>query len=278
MPTAVTKRGVSLATQTNSRLTPGFAYFSDTIRDALRGRFNERGPGFVGGRTGLAATVEACWMGEAPWCGSPEQTVNHVSCHDDHTLFDRICLSRPDASFEEAVRMNRLAAAICLTAQGIPFLQAGEELLRTKRDSQGRVVENSYKSPDAVNAIRWSDLDNPAVHRVFEYYRGLIAFRKAHPALRLTTAGAVRESVRPVRGLGEHMVAFEAAEGEERLFLAFNAENRERTVPLPDGTWDVYISGDAAGTRALGTAEGSARVEPVSALALVRRREVQDEI
>lgn len=36
MDTAVTKEGITMATQLNSTETPGFAYFSDTIRDALK--------------------------------------------------------------------------------------------------------------------------------------------------------------------------------------------------------------------------------------------------
>ena len=58
--------------------------------------------------------------------------------------------------------MNNLSAAIYMTAQGIPFLQAGEEMLRTKIDASGGFVENSYNSPDSVNSIKWDTLEAAA--------------------------------------------------------------------------------------------------------------------
>ena len=54
--------------------------------------------------------------------------------------------------------MNNLSAAIYMTAQGIPFLQAGEEMLRTKIDASGG-FGNSYNSPDSVNSIKWDTLE-----------------------------------------------------------------------------------------------------------------------
>ena len=48
------------------------------------------------------------------------------------TMFDKLQKSRADASREDLIRMNNLAAAIYMTSQGVPFLQAGEEMLRTK--------------------------------------------------------------------------------------------------------------------------------------------------
>jgi hypothetical protein len=54
-------------------------------------------------------------------------------------LWDKIALTAKGASEADRVRMNKLAAAIVLTSQGISFLHAGEEFLRAKRG-----VENSY--------------------------------------------------------------------------------------------------------------------------------------
>lgn len=71
--------------------------------------------------------------------------------------------------------MNNLSAVIYMTAQGIPFLQAGEEMLRTKIDASGGFVENSYNSPDYVNSIKWDTLEDEAYQNVYNYYKGLIA-------------------------------------------------------------------------------------------------------
>ena len=88
---------------------------------------------------------------EAPWAKEPTQTINYMSCHDNHTLWDRLTLSQPNATEAERIAMHKLAGAIVLTSQGIPFLHAGVEMLRTKNG-----VENSFESPDAINRIDWS--------------------------------------------------------------------------------------------------------------------------
>ena len=276
MTTGVTKDGVTLATQVNSALTPGFAYFSDTIRDALKGSVFDKKPGFVSGASGLESTIRQTFMGLASWCTTPAQAVNYASCHDNNTLFDRIALSVPDASREDMIRMNNLAAAIYLTAEGIPFLQAGEEMLRSKPAAGGGFEDNSYNSPDSVNSLKWSTLESTEYQNVFEYYKGLIAFRKAHAALRLTGAEAVAANVTAVDALPANVVAFQInggvnGETSDGLFVIFNANNGSQTITLPDGIWDVYINGEKAGTDILETvADGTVTVAPISAMVLVK--------
>ena len=88
MGTDVTKEGYTLSTQLNSTKTPEFAYFSDTIRDALKGNvFNNTEAGFVSGMPGRESLIEQCFLGAADWCKSPSQTVNYASCHDNLTLY-----------------------------------------------------------------------------------------------------------------------------------------------------------------------------------------------
>lgn len=156
MDTAVTKDGYKMTTQPNSTDVPGFAFFSDTLRDALKGHvFYTTRKGYVSGAADLADTVKGCFLGQADdWCTTPSQSINYASCHDNMTLLDRITKSTPGASKEDHIRMNNLSASIYMTAQGIPFLQAGEEMLRAKIDASGDFVENSYNSPDSVNSIK----------------------------------------------------------------------------------------------------------------------------
>ena len=269
MDTAVTKPGVLLATQGNSPLTPAVAYFNDGLRDALRGN---GGPGYVSGAGWLNAAVRQGLTGMNGWCAAPAQCVNYASCHDNHTLMDYICLFAPQAPREKQIRMNNLAAAIYFTAQGIPFLQAGEEMLRTKRNSNGSLNENSYNAPDAVNSLKWHTLEDAEYRQVYEYYRGLIAFRKAHAALRLRTAEEVSARLSFVSGLPEGGLAFQLrGEGSGDLFLIFNPADTPREVPLPEGLWDVCVQGQKAGTLPLRTVERSVTAEPISAAILVKR-------
>ena len=133
--------------------------------------------------------------------GKVSASVNYASCHDNMTLFDRIVNSTPDASREDQIKMNNLAAAIYMTSQGIPFVHAGEEMLRSKPTKDGGFDENSYASPDSVNKLKWDDLNSKEYQDVYKYYQGLIAFRKEHAALRMTTAKDVKDNITALEGL-----------------------------------------------------------------------------
>ena len=276
MTTNVTKPGVTMATQTNSAQIPGFAYFSDNIRDALKGSVFDKNPGYVSGNYGQASIIQMAFKGLASWCTTPAQTINYASCHDNNTLIDRITLSVPDASREDIIKMNNLAAAIYLTAEGIPFMQAGEEMLRTKPNADGTLNENSYNASDEVNSIKWDTLEDEEYRNVYEYYKGLIQFRKAHPALRLTNAEDVKANVTSISGLDNHVVAFDIKGGvngetAEELYIIFNPNNEEQEIELPEGTWNVCINGGTAGTKSLATiTDGKAAVDPISAMVLVK--------
>ena len=278
MNTLVTKPDVTMATQKNSTLTPGFAFFSDSIRDALRGsNSNTSKPGFINGAGGFTGDIKAGFMGAPGWCKSPTQTINYASCHDGYTLFDRITLATPDASVADRIKMNNLAAAVVLTSQGTPFIHAGEEMLRSKPLEDGSGFEhNSYKSADAVNNLKWNDLNDAEYQQVFEYYKGLISFRKAHPALRMTDAQLVKDSIKPIGGLEFNVCAYQIqpvnGEESEGLVVIFNPRAAATTVELPEGEWTIYVQGDKAGTEALGTASGTVTVDAISTCVLVKEK------
>ena len=274
MDTEMTKEGYTLATQRNSEETPGFAYFSDTIRDAIRGPMSSTSkPGYAAGDTGFTSNIVSCFKASPSWCKSPTQTINYASCHDNNTLYDRIIMSTPDDSVEDRVRMNNLAAAIVMTSQGTPLFQAGEEMLRSKPLSDGTFDHNSYKSPDSVNNLKWNDLNQELYLDTYKYYQGLIAFRKAHPALRMTSAEEVADSI-TCKNSGS-VLSFQidgGVNGEESdgLFVIFNPKKEAATLDLPEGSWTVYINGEDAGITPLDTVEGSVSVEPISAMVLVK--------
>lgn len=275
MATGVTKPNVELTVQSNSPKVPGFAFFSDTIRDLMRGSvFYEDAPGYVHGAHCSKNDLEACFMGIPAWAAEPSQSVNYVSCHDNNTLFDRISLAAPEASREVLIKMNNLAGAFSILSQGVPFMQAGEEMLRTKPGKKSRFDENSYRSPDKVNSIKWEDLDNEEYQANVEFYRGLIAFRKAHPSLRFATREQVWKNVHPVRVENDHVVAFQIDEGEQELFVIFNADTRDCSVSLPNGRWNVNVLKDKAGTETICEVSGEFSVSPISCAVLTRNKPV----
>ncbi|MBR3770323.1 MAG: type I pullulanase [Lachnospiraceae bacterium] len=277
MSTTMTKEGYTLTTQPNSLEVPGFAFFNDNIRDGLRGNvFNNEETGYVSGASDLELTIEDAFLGSSgTWCHTPTQTVNYASCHDNMTLFDRLQNSRPDASKEDIIKMNNLAATIYMTAQGIPFIHAGEDMLRTKVKEDGTFDHNSYSSGDEINSLKWDTLEDETYANVVEYYRGLIAFRKAHPVLRLTTPEAVSEHVSVVDTETKNVTAFAltgGVEGEtaDAMYIIFNPNTESTDITLPEGDWDVYINAESAGTNVLATVNGTVTIDAISAMVLVQ--------
>lgn len=278
METGVTKDNVTLATQVNSASTPDFAFFNDNIRDGLKGSvFDTATFGFVSGATNAEKKMADSFMANESWCKEPSQIINYASCHDNNTLFDRIAGSKTTSSEEDIIKMNNLAAAFYMTAEGVPFLQAGEEMLRTKVNDDGTFNSNSYNAGDEVNSIKWDTLSDKKYADVFEYYKGLIKFRKAHPALRLSTSQDVKKYVKSVEGLGDNIVGINIKGGQKdesakEMYLLFNANTDKAKVTIPEGKWKVCINGQKAGVETIETIKGGEyTMDGISALVLVKQ-------
>lgn len=258
--------------------------FSDDIRDGLKGSvFSETDKGFATGKAGQEERIKSGVIGAtnypgidwantgtdigSPWTNSPIQVINYTSCHDNHTLWDKICISNADDTEEDRIKMNNLCASVVYTSQGIPFILSGEEILRSKGGDS-----NSYKSSDEVNGIKWDEMNT----EVFEYYKGLIEFRKAHAALRMTTAEDVEKYLAFIDDVPANVVAYTvdgAANGEiaDQLLIIYNANKEEVEINIPEGEWKVCINGEEAGTKVLSTVSGGkVKVSPISCMALVK--------
>lgn len=273
--------------------------FSDDIRDGIKGSvFDFLDKGFVSGKDNMEENIKFSVVAATPhsqvtltkagdkctnWSGQPGQSINYISCHDNLTFWDKLAISNADDSEADRVKMNKLGSAVLFTSQGVPFMQAGEEMLRSKpnKKSETGFDENSYSSPDATNSIKWDNKGN--VMDVYEYYKGLIAFRKAHSALRMTTAAAIQNNLTFMTGLDANVVAYTIqgeVQGEtaQNIAVIYNGNPDAVTVNLPAGTWDICVNGKKAGCRSLGTAEGSVTVEGISALVLVQEDDTVNKV
>ena len=276
----------SLAMKNNIDRLAGVAAFSDEFRDSLRGPFGNDGLGaFIAGlegheagiRFGLAGGVEHPQVNEGAahrvpkfWALQPTQFISYVSCHDDMCLADRLKATMPGASPAVRTALHKLAETAVLTSQGVPFIFAGDEVMR---DKQG--VHNSYNSPDSINAIRWAlKAEN---REVFDYVRGLIEMRRSHPAFRLGDAGLVREHLEFLPVKESNVVAFRlngnpAGDTWKDITVILNARARSTAVDLPEGTWQVVArDGRIDVQNGLGTMPGGQVIAgPRSALILHR--------
>lgn len=265
-----------LALKMNVARMPGIAVFSDELRDALCGSVWEKEKGgFLAGVPGAEQSVKFGIVGaiahpqvkyrsvnysHLPWAAQPTQMIGYVSCHDGLCLADRLKAALPDVGFDELVRLDKLAQTVVLTSQGIPFLYAGEELMR---DKQG--VDNSYKSPDAINGIAW---DRKFLYRdVFAYYKELILLRKSHPAFRMGDAALVCKHLRFLPVKGRNLIAYclhgqPNGESWKDIVVAFNARSTPARLQVPAGLYRVVCKDGVIDLRGLGVHEGSEVIVP----------------
>lgn len=273
------------ALKANTKKLNGVAAFSDDIRDAIKGHvFTHDAKAFVSAKPGLEESIkfgivastehpqvnyDSVNYSNAPWANHPTQTVTYVSCHDNHTLWDRLQISCPESSEAERIAMHKLAGAIVLTSQGISFLHAGVDLLRTKNG-----VENSFESPDSINQIDWSR--KTKYRDVFEYFQGLIALRKKHPAFRMPTTEMVQQHLQFLELEEDNLVGYTIsgnANGDswEDILVLFNGNKTSKEIKIPDGKWTIVVHGNQVNEKGLGQVKsGKIKVAAHSALILYK--------
>ncbi len=231
------------------------AVFSDDVRDGIKGSvFNIKDKGFASDKPGMEESVKfgivaAGQHGQidyskvnyskAPYATAPWNVITYCECHDNNTLWDKLELSRPDASEEDRKKMHMLALTIVLTSQGIPFLHAGSEFLRSKNG-----VENSYKSDDNINELKW-DLKKQNLD-VNYYVKQLIKIRKEHPAFRMTDAKQVSQHIlfdsKAPAGVVAYTINGNAVKDNwKNIFIAFNGTGSDKEIALPPGDWLTAI-------------------------------------
>ena len=272
-----------LAMKANINKMPGIAAFSDEMRDALRGPWDSNSKAaFLGGVKGNEESIKFGIVGaiqhpgvdysqvnysKAPYATEPTQMIAYVSCHDDMCLVDRLKASVKGITIDELIRLDLMAQTVVMTSQGVPFMLSGEEMLRDKKG-----VHNSYESPDSINHLDWGNLER--YPQVMDYYKGLIALRKAHPAFHMGSAEMVRRNLDflPTQNcLVAYHINGRNVPGESwgDIYVAFNAQKRARSIEVPDGTYTIVcrnIKCDQSGISTVKTKDGKVTVPAQSAL------------
>lgn len=261
---------------------PRIAAFSDEIRDALRGPFNDDTKGgFLAGIKDCEGSLKYGVVGAIshpqidmkkvnystePWALEPTQMISYVSCHDDMCLVDRLRASIPNIEKDELIRLDLLAQTAVFTSQGVPFILSGEELLRDKKG-----VHNSFESPDSINHLDWDSLKR--YPQVFEYYKNLIALRQHHPAFRLGSADLVRKHLEfldaPRQVVAFRLKDYAGRDDWRNIIVILNASRKSETIRIPNGTYTEVCCDGVINEEGLGTIQSSqVVVSPQSALIL----------
>lgn len=277
--------------------------FNDDLRDAAKGSvFNREDKGFIQGnfsnqimtrmRYGILGGIAhervtpSQLSNNRIWHTSPIKTVNYVTAHDNNTLHDKLYLTLQNENALNLIpRMIRQGNAIVLTSQGIPFLHAGDEFMRTKPSASGKGFDhNSYESPDSVNQLRWDYKANQEEMIVFEYFKGLIELRKNHPSFRMETASDITDNLSFLYDDIQGILSFElynnaSNDSLDRILVIHNA-NRSRTkLQLPrEGGWVLLVDGDVVSKDGIETFKGgqTIRVNPNSTYVLYQDKNVPD--
>jgi len=243
------------AIKANASKLDRIAVFSDDIRDGIKGNvFDHADKGFVSGKKGMEESIKFGIVAstpnphvdynkvnysKAPYAKEPYQIITYAECHDNHVLWDKLAISAKDATREERVDMHKLALSIVLTSQGISFLHAGTEFLRTKKG-----VENSFESPDSINAIDWSLKTKN--NDVFEYVKALIKLRKDHPAFRMTNTKAIVENLFLINNVPEEVISYiidtkKTGDSWKKILVYFNGTGEKQNVVLSSKYWKASI-------------------------------------
>ena len=247
------------ANQVNIAKLNNVAHFNDQIRDGLKGSvFNSTDTGWATGKISAASDIYAGIVGNIDYSAAfltkwtttaPAQSVNYVESHDNLTLADKLTASVKGVSPAGVAQLSQFASSIAFLSQGVPFLQAGQEFLRSKNGN-----ENSYNADDATNSLKWSTKVKYVA--TTKYYQGLFALRAAHPAFRMNTTAQVKANLKFLKTTND-VIAYSlngkaVKDAASTIVVIHNPNAGAATVTLPNGKkWAIVVKGGVAGTKTI---------------------------
>ena len=273
MPTKADEGTVMANQQNLTQMDDRIGAFDDTIRDAIKGSTAGADKGFVQSG-GKRSDLKTGFLGQSNlgWANVPSQCVTYASCHDNLCLYDKLVDSVYGNSeyrkrHEDLVQMNKLSAAIVMTAQGIPFFLGGEEFCRSKDGD-----ENSFSSSREENMLDWKNVES--FSDVVEYYRGLLKIRDSFAAFMDCTAMTANH-ITSVEDLPKGVAGFYIPNTEQgkwsKVCAVFNGTDEDKNIAV-EGEWIRIADENVAGLNNLGTCSGSVNVKAHSAAIMVDKQ------
>ncbi|WP_250309340.1 type I pullulanase [Gardnerella sp. Marseille-Q2328] len=246
--------------QPNGSKIPGVAFFNDSFRDAMKGSvFDAKGTGFVngntskdtkallehnllgcqfgtGGKTADGKNTIKCWNGNAEMhFADAGQVVQYVEAHDNLSLYDKLKVSAPNDTEDVRMKRVKLANSMVLLSRGMPFIQLGQEFLRTKNGNG-----NSYNAGDKDNALDWNRATEKSDS--VNYFRGLLKLRKSIKSLRDFDYATINKNMKMIAGTPDGVIAYTLKDGDKRYVVVFNANNAETQVKIPAGKYVALVA------------------------------------
>ncbi|GAB6263573.1 alpha-amylase family glycosyl hydrolase [Photobacterium sp. R1] len=289
--------------------------FNGAYREALKGSNDDTRTGFMFNNLDSAEAGWSIYDGmrgsaydpndsrNSTWfrnyAADPEQSINYISAHDNFGLWDKVYLSlssdvvqnsshqilslTPPANLDYAKRVVNFGMGMVLTSQGIGFVHAGDEFLRTKTDNEQMSTpsawnfgdhggtHNTYNAPDSFNSIKWHRrADNAAT---YDYLKDLIALRRNHAGLRMTSNQDIANYLTVTRpdAFGGQLVTgyITYPQDTHNLFVVYNSGNHQ-TISLPAGNWT--LAADASGAQNQPGLSGNVVVEGTAVTVFTQAR------
>ena len=215
---------------------PRVGQFNDGIREALKGNdFDPHTRGFINGAWYTENKLADNFMAaiSTGQYSEPGQVIQYVEAHDNYTLYDRLVTADPNLDKDTIIRLHELATTAVLLSQGVPFIHAGQEFLRTKFG-----VRDSYNSADQINKMDW--LRQEKYEHTVVMVRDLIKLRKAEPLLRLKTYEEIGRTIRILHASYQR-VAFEYRQDNERIIIVLNAQSNPLKYDLEQGDYIMKL-------------------------------------
>ena len=216
----------------NHQFMPYIAHFNDAFREQIKGGTFSQSLGYALG--GKVSTADLFYL----FTGSaidqyrffnPNQSINYIECHDNHTFYDRAKILNKQLSDEEIKDYARLGLAFVILSQGVPFIHAGQEFLRSKKG-----VENSYKSPDDINQIDWSNREKHL--DLVTSVKDLIEIRKTFKVFRLRQTNDIKQMVRIVeQSIQTSTIQFVLTDINHYFKVFFKNTYQDELLPAGEG-------------------------------------------
>lgn len=238
--------------QPNAYKIPGVAFFNDSLRDSTKGSvFGDTSTGFVNGNTdkGVKALLEhnllGCQFGTSTvkcWNGNAEthfadagQVVQYVEAHDNLSLYDKLKVSAPNDTEDVRMKRVKLANSMVLLSRGMPFIQLGQEFLRSKNGNS-----NSYNAGDKDNALDWNRATEKSDS--VNYFKGLLKLRKSIKSLRDFDYATINKNMKMIAGTPDGVIAYTLNDANKQYVVVFNANNAETQVKIPAGKYSALVA------------------------------------
>ncbi|UUM19743.1 MULTISPECIES: alpha-amylase family glycosyl hydrolase [unclassified Mycoplasma] len=171
----------------------------------------------------------------------------YVACHDGLTLWDKIAVHAQTNDFVSLLEMYRKALIMLYTTQGRKLILAGTELLHSKpcditgddphkchpmniddflnlKPDQNSVHENSYKTSDYVNGLKWNNLNNKQIKQhIYQFMSNLNAFKLQYDHFNLITPEQINEKLSFIKvDYGEKLIIYKVVHNNVEIVVMHN--------------------------------------------------------